>query len=143
MSTNKVAHNKKALLQALEKSLGVVTTACESVGVGRTSYYEYYKSDAKFKKAVDELADKALDIVESKLFERINGYEHPEDKIFNDNGTALIIPTIKHYPPDAASMIFYLKTKGKKRGYIERSEIDINDGVSKIIFEDASSSSKD
>lgn len=137
MSTNKVAHNKKALLKALEKSLGVVTTACEAARVGRTSYYEYYKNDKKFKKAVDELSNKALDFVESKLFERIKGYEHPEDKVFNNDGSAMVVPMIKHYPPDAASMIFYLKTKGKKRGYIEKTEIDIQGGVSSITFEDA------
>lgn len=127
MSSNKVGHNKKALLKALEKSLGVVTTACESCGVGRSSYYEYYNNDPEFKKEVDELSDRALDFVESKLFERIKGYEHNEDKVFNNNGTPLVVPVIKHYPPDPTSMIFYLKTKGKKRGYIEKQEIDLTD----------------
>ena len=32
---NKTEHHKKALLEALEKSLGVVTTACKIAGVGR------------------------------------------------------------------------------------------------------------
>lgn len=123
--SNKTEHNKKALLEALKKSLGVVTTACKECGVGRTSYYEYYNHDKEFKDKVDDLCDEALDFVESKLFSRIDGYEHKEDKVFNNNGTPLIVPIIKHYPPDPASMIFYLKTKGQKRGYIERHQIAI------------------
>lgn len=134
---NKTVHNKKALLQALEKTLGVVTSACKAANLSRDTYYTYYNNDEKFKEAVDELSNKALDFVESKLFERIDGYEHPEDKVFIHNGKPLIVPMIKHYPPDPASMIWYLKTKGKKRGYIEKSEIEITASVSRIIFEDA------
>lgn len=123
---NKTQHYKKALLEALEKTLGVVTTACEKVGVNRSTYYDYYNNDEDFKNSVDSISDQALDFVESKLFERINGYEHPEDKVFNNNGVEMVVPVIKHYPPDPTSMIFYLKTKGKKRGYIEKTEIDVN-----------------
>lgn len=118
------------MLEALKKSLGVVTTACKECGVGRTSYYEYYNSDKEFKDKVDDLCDEALDFVESKLFSRIDGYEHKEDKVFNHNGKPLIVPMIKHYPPDPASMIFYLKTKGKKRGYIEKQEIETSQSIS-------------
>jgi len=99
--TNKVAHNKKALLQALEKSLGVVTVACKEAGVGRTSYYEYYRDDEEFRNAVDEISNVAIDFVESKLFQQIK----------EGNPT---------------STIFYLKTKGKDRGYVEKQIIDNN-----------------
>lgn len=95
---NKVEHTKKALLEALEKSLGVVTTACKKAGVGRTTFYEYYKNDPEFKVAVDELQDVALDFAESQLHKQIE----------SGNSTATI---------------FFLKTKGKHRGYVERQEI--------------------
>lgn len=91
---SKVEHNKKALLKALEESLGIVTIACKSCGVGRSSYYEYYSKDKKFKKSVDDIENITLDFVESKLLSQIK----------ENNPT---------------STIFYLKTKGKKRGYIE------------------------
>ncbi len=96
---NKTQHNKKALLEALEKSMGIVTTACEEVGINRWTYYDYYNKDEEFKKKVDELAEVALDFAESKLYKNIN-----EGK--------------------ETSIIFYLKTKGKKRGYIERIETE-------------------
>ncbi len=51
--------------------------------------------------------------VERSLYERACGYSHPEDKIFNDNGSPLIVPTIKHYPPDTTAGIFWLKNRKK------------------------------
>ena len=97
-------HNKKdALLKALEKSLGVVTTACKQLDIGRATYYRWLKEDEEFAKAAKDIQDVALDFVESKLFEQIQ-----------DSSTA--------------ATIFYLKTKGKKRGYVERSELDLSSG---------------
>jgi len=96
---------KKNLLEALEKSLGIVTTACKIVGCARSTFYKYYKDDQDFRTSVDELENLTLDFVESKLHKQIE----------NDNTTATI---------------FYLKTKGKKRGYIERKEVEMTAEVS-------------
>jgi len=49
--------------------------------------------------------------VAQRLYARAMGYEHEEDKIFNENGTAMIVPTIKHYPPEPAAAIFWLKNR--------------------------------
>lgn len=116
---------KKKAIEALRKSLGVVTTACESIKLARSTFYNWVSNDEDFKKEVEEISEQALDIAESKLFERINGYEHPEEKIFNYEGDIVRAKTVKHYPPDTTAIIFYLKTKGKKRGYIEKSELDV------------------
>lgn len=97
---NKVEHNKKALIPALEKSLGVVTTACKQVGIGRTTFYNYYNSDKDFAKQVDEVENAALDFAESKLHNLI------------EEG-------------NPSATIFFLKTKGKGRGYIEKSQLDL------------------
>jgi hypothetical protein len=53
--------------------------------------------------------------VEKSLLRRALGYSHPEDKIFNDNGTPLIVTTTKHYPPDTTAMIFWLKNRQPER----------------------------
>lgn len=89
---------KKAMIQALEKSLGVVTSACKIVGINRSTHYEWLKTDEEYKREVDSIEDIALDFAESQL--------HKQIKKGNTAGT-----------------IFYLKTKGKKRGYVERTEI--------------------
>ena len=49
--------------------------------------------------------------VERSLAERAVGYSNKEDKIFNDNGKALIVPTTKHYPPSDTACIFWLKNR--------------------------------
>jgi len=100
---NKIQQHKKALLEALEKSLGVVTTACKAVGVDRTTFYKYVNEDPAFKQAVDDVENIALDFAESQLHRQIQ------------NG-------------EVSSTIFYLKTKGKRRGYIERQEMTGKDG---------------
>jgi len=92
---------KERLLEALEKSLGIVSTACQSIGISRTTYYKYYNDDEDFKRSVDSISNIALDCAESQLFELIK----------EKNVTAII---------------FYLKTKGKKRGYIEKQEVSHN-----------------
>jgi hypothetical protein len=98
---NKTEQHKKAILEALEKSLGVVTTACKKVGVGRTQYYNWLKEDEEFAKEVDDIQNIALDFAESQLHKQIG-----------DGNTS--------------ATIFYLKTKGKKRGYIERVEQSVS-----------------
>lgn len=97
--TNKTLHNKKALLDALEKTLGIVTSACKIVGISRVTYYEYMK-DAEFKAQVDDIGEIAVDFAESQLHKQIK-------------------------EGNVSSTIFYLKTKGKNRGYIERTESSI------------------
>ena len=95
---DKTEQHKKAMIEALEQSLGVVTSACKSVGIGRTTHYLWMENDPEYKKAVDDISNVALDYAESKLHSQIK----------KENPTAII---------------FYLKTKGKKRGYVERQEI--------------------
>ena len=100
---NKTEHNKRAIIEALEKSLGVVTTACKQVGIGRTQFYEWLK-DPTFKTEVDSIQDIALDFAESQLHQQIQG-------------------------GNTSANIFYLKTKGKRRGYVERQEITGAEGL--------------
>ena len=65
---NKTEQLKKGqLLEALTKSLGIVSTACLSVGVSRTTYYKYYNEDKDFKALVYDISDVTIDFAESKL----------------------------------------------------------------------------
>jgi hypothetical protein len=101
--TNKIQQTKKSLLEALEKSLGIVTYACKIVGCNRSTFYEYVNNDEEFANAVKNIEDVVIDFAESQLHKQIK----------DGNST---------------STIFYLKTKGKKRGYIERQELSGVDG---------------
>jgi|TARA_R100000084_G_C4652093_1_gene150427 hypothetical protein len=92
---------KESILKALESSLGVVTVACKSVNVPRSTFYKWLKEDEEFAKQVRDIENIALDFAESQLHSQIK-----------DGSTS--------------ATIFYLKTKGKRRGYIERQEMDIS-----------------
>jgi len=93
---------KKAMLVALEKSLGIVTTAAKTAGIDRSTHYDWMHSDEEYKTAVESINESVIDFAESNLF-----------KLVKDGNTTAII--------------FYLKTKGKQRGYVERTEVHNTD----------------
>ncbi|MGG7036945.1 MAG: hypothetical protein ACI7YS_17385 [Flavobacterium sp.] len=107
---------KAAMIKAMEDALGVVTIACKTVGINRRTHYVWMEDDPEYKKAIEDISEVALDFAESKLHQSIQ----------NGSDTATI---------------FYLKTKGKKRGYIERSEIDqtVRQEPIQLIFPDHAS----
>ena len=107
---SKTEQKKEALLVALEMSLGVVTTACKRVGITRGTYYNWLKDDKKFREAVQDINNIALDFAESKLYELIKTNNVP-------------------------ATLFYLKTKGKSRGYIERSEVSVEGNFKSKVIE--------
>lgn len=49
--------------------------------------------------------------VVDSLYHRALGYSHAEDDIRVIDHEIVITPTVKHYPPDATSMIFWLKNR--------------------------------
>ena len=64
--------------------------------------------------------------VERSLYERACGYSHTEDKIFIHEGKPIIVPTVRHYPPDPTSMIFWLKNRqpGQWRDKVEQADTE-------------------
>lgn len=111
-------NTKKAVLEALELHKGIVSTACKAVSMPRSTFYSWLKDDADFKVAVEEIQEVAIDYVEGKLFEKIDGvYASQRD---NEDGE----PVVYRIPPSDTAIIFYLKTKAKKRGYIEKQEVE-------------------
>lgn len=94
--------SKKEVLEALERSLGIVSTACEKAGIHRSTHYDWLQSDPEYKEAVRLIEERTIDFAESHLHALI------KDK-------------------NPAAVIFFLKTKGKGRGYIERQEIQVEE----------------
>lgn len=95
---------KAAMIEAMKQSLGVVTTAAKIAGIARQTHYDWMRDDLEYKKAIEDTAEIALDYAESQLHKQIGAGE-------------------------VASTIFYLKTKGKKRGYVERNEVEHSGGT--------------
>jgi hypothetical protein len=108
---------KKKVLEKLFETKGIVTHACANANIARSTFYDWVATDSEFKLAVEEINETAIDFVESKLMEKINGVKV---QTFNQNGK----PVVYDVPPSDTALIFFLKTRGKKRGYIERVELD-------------------
>ena len=89
---------KQKILKALEEEHGVVSSACKKIGISRGAYYKLWNQDDKFRQECDDIQEAAVDYVESQLFKQI------------EQG-------------NITGQIFYLKTKGKHRGYIEKTQI--------------------
>ena len=92
---------KKKLIKYLNEGKGIISYACSKAGVSRQTFYNWKKDDPEFAVAVDEINETIIDVVESKLLTQIN----------DNNLTAII---------------FYLKTKGRNRGYVEQADINAN-----------------
>jgi hypothetical protein len=95
---------QKAMLEALEKSLGVVATASKSCGLHRSSHYVWMQESPTYAEAYNDIKELVLDFAESHLHQLIS-------------------------KGDVASTIFFLKTRGKSRGYVERTEITGSEGA--------------
>lgn len=95
--------NKKAAIEALKKTLGNVSKACETVGISRGHFYEWVKEDEAFAQSLKDVREKTVDIAETAL----------QKLIQEGNPTAII---------------FYLKTQAKDRGYREGMEHTGPDG---------------
>lgn len=101
---------KESILKALEQSLGIVTVACKKADVPRSTFYKWLNEDENFAQQVKDIENIALDFAESQLHKQIQ----------EGNTTATI---------------FLLKTKGKKRGYIERQEIQHDSSIESKLIE--------
>lgn len=99
---------KKNFISALEKSMGIISTACKQAGICRATYYDWINKDDNFRAEVNNVYEYQIDFVESQLLKNIS----------NQSDTAII---------------FYLKTKGAKRGYCDRKEIDLSVSIDKEI----------
>ena len=99
--------DKQKFLELLTKNAGNVSRACKALGCSRMAYYDWYKNDEAFKFVVDEIQESLIDNAESQLY-----------KLINDG--------------NAVSILFFLKTKAKSRGYVERQETDITSKGEKI-----------
>ena len=96
--TKDTQNAKIRLLTYLQRSLGVVTSACKLADVGRATHYQWMNEDPGYKAYVEGISEMVIDFAESKLHENVRDGKE-------------------------TSVIFFLKTKGKKRGYIESHHI--------------------
>ena len=101
-------YNAQQMIDAIQDAKGILTVAARKLGCSRTTVYRYMERYSTIKDAYQEANESNIDFVETKLMEQIN----------KGNITAII---------------FFLKTKAKHRGYVERQEVAGTDG-GEIVF---------
>jgi len=95
----KTKKNKVLFLTRYLKT-GNISACCEQINVGRQTFYNWMKNDEIFKRDFEDAEDALIDFAEGKLLNLVD----------EKNPTAII---------------FLLKTKGKERGWIEPSYLNI------------------
>lgn len=88
---------KKEFIQAMEDSMGMLTTSCRRVGITKETISNWREKDADFDQKIKEIYDRRLDFVEGELFKKIR-------------------------EGNTASILFYLKCRG---GYKETKSIEV------------------
>lgn len=105
----------ESVIAAILKHNGIRTKVAESLGISRTTLYKYIESNPDIVQALEDADNTILDAVESRLLHFTQGY------IPDKNGTRQAVPL----PLQLDALKFFLRTKGKSRGYSERVEADI------------------
>jgi hypothetical protein len=97
----KFTKNQTKFLDALRENLAIISKAADSCGMHRNNHFHWMKTNERYKAEYESIEEDCLDVAENALMNNIiNG--------------------------DTTAIIFYLKTKAKKRGYIEKTETDFN-----------------
>ena len=89
---------KDEFLEVYSQKANNVHLTCKTLGIERGTFYKWLKEDDEFKEKILNLEEGDIDSAETAL----------KRQILDGNITAII---------------FYLKTKGKNRGYVERQEL--------------------
>lgn len=103
---------KKAFIDAYTKSFGNITQSCKAVDICRQTYYNWLQNDTEFANDIQnaEPQEVFIDFAENGLVKKIQ-------------------------EGDTTAIIFALKTKGKKRGYVEKHQIEHStDPEAPVIF---------
>ena len=98
---------KDIFLKAFRANLFNVTQACLAVPIGRTTYYRWFDEDESFRERIEICKEEMIDLAETAPLEKIK-------------------------KGDTISIIFFLKTIGKKRGYIENPTISLKSPIEEL-----------
>jgi hypothetical protein len=100
---------QKALMDAIRASRGNITAVAQSFRRSRQAIYRRIRSMPKVLEVLDESRETMVDAAEGILHEKV-------------------------LAGDITALIFFLKTQGKGRGYIERGEVE-HAGIVRVIYD--------
>ena len=109
MQHRKLTKKQNQFLEAFEKHATNISRACKAAGIERQTHYDWKSRNLTYKEKIEAIEESMIDFAEGMLYKNMkDGKEQ--------------------------SILFFLKTRGKSRGYVEKQEIDISgDGLNTSI----------
>jgi len=95
---------KEDFLKLLSKKACNIKRTCEDLGIDRSTFYDWRDNDPEFRTLYDCTVEGLIDDVESYFMSNIQAKKE-------------------------TSIIFFLKTRAKHRGYVEKNEVDLGGKV--------------
>ena len=109
---------KLCLLGATDKDMA------DFFGVDEATINRWKNNHPEFCESIKRGKKKADAEVAEKLFHRAKGYEHEDLYIAQYQGEPITVPITKHYPPDTAAAIFWLKNRQKNK-WRDKQDVEI------------------
>jgi hypothetical protein len=103
---------RKQIIDALKSTGGFITHAADELGCHYTTVLNYIKADPSIRVENEQIKEHRLDIAESVVVSTMEG---------GDGKLAM----------DACK--FYLKYKGRQRGYIKATKVEISEDLSELM----------
>lgn len=104
LESNRTAEKKRDFIAAYKVKACNISQACDAVDISRSTFYDWLTTDVLFAAAIKDVKEAMLDWAESMLLKGIKDGDH-------------------------TLLIFFLKTQGKSRGYIEKVDFGGQVGV--------------
>lgn len=127
MNIGHTEEDKRVFITVLANKNFNISAACRAFKISRWTYYEWLK-EPWFAQEIKELEEAELDLAEEMHRYLRNGIP----KIDVINGKKVIAGWYKE--PDRNALEFYLRTKGKVRGYQDKGEQQQQGNNGKIVI---------
>lgn len=120
------------------------TQLAEFFGVAESTLNLWKKKHESFSESLKKGKAIADAEVAASLYHRALGYQHAEQKVFNNQGEIVTHDTVKHYAPDPTAAIFWLKNRQPEL-WRDKREVDTVDDspIGRIEIEVVGANDKD
>lgn len=109
---------KEDAIEAYKVNRYNISKTCKAIGMGRTAFYDWIKTDPDFAQAIEDAKESLIDDVEDILLKKIRGFEHTikREKV-DKEGNVIVYNNTFYFPPCYASLKLFLDAQARHRGF--------------------------